>query len=113
MDWVLKALLGAAMVILIQALAQTKNYYLAGLAPLFPTFALISHYLVGTQRTVLELKETIIFSIFSLVPYFMYLVSLYYLVGRFSLVASLTGATGVWLISAAVLIKCFTAYSLQ
>jgi uncharacterized membrane protein (GlpM family) len=28
-----------------------KNYYLAGLVPLFPTFALIAHYIVGSERT--------------------------------------------------------------
>ena len=59
MDIFLKALIGAAVVVVIQLLTRSRNYYIAGLAPLFPTLALISHYLVGSQRTTTELKTTI------------------------------------------------------
>ena len=104
MDWILKAVLGAVAVMLIQVFAQTKNYYIAGLVPLFPTFALISHYLVGTQRPVTELKETVVFGMLSLIPYLLYLVSLYFLLGRFKLINSLAGATIVWILTAGVLI---------
>ena len=104
MDWILKALLGAAAVILIQFFAQSKSYYIAGLVPLFPTFALISHYLVGTQRPVTELRATIVFGMLSLVPYLLYLITLYCLVGRFKLTSSLVGATTVWILTAGVLI---------
>ena len=44
MGLVIKAALGALVVLLIGVLAKTKNYYIAGLIPLFPTFALIAHY---------------------------------------------------------------------
>ena len=104
MDWLVKALLGAGAVILIQVLALSRNYYLAGLVPLFPTFALIAHYLVGTQRSVPELKSTIVFGMASLVPYLAYLVALYLLVDRCRLCNALAGATAAWLITAAGLI---------
>ena len=42
MALVIKAALGALVVLLIGILAKTKNYYIAGLIPLFPTFALIA-----------------------------------------------------------------------
>jgi membrane protein GlpM len=91
-------------VMLIHVLAQSKSHYLAGLVPLFPTFALIAHYLVGTQRSVPELKSTIVFSMASLVPYLAYLVALYFLVDRCRLCVALAGATAAWLIVAAGLI---------
>ncbi len=47
MGLVIKAALGALVVLLIGVLAKTKNYYIAGLIPLFPTFALIAHYIVA------------------------------------------------------------------
>ncbi|MGC6643402.1 GlpM family protein, partial [Escherichia coli] len=58
MDLFLKAALGAAVVLILAALAKTRNYYIAGLVPLFPTFALIAHYIVGKGRTVADLKTT-------------------------------------------------------
>jgi membrane protein GlpM len=104
MELIVKALAGAVVVVIIQVLAQTKNAYIAGLIPLFPTFALIAHYIVGTQRTTADLKETILFGMFSLIPYFLYLVTLYFLVDRFRLVASLLGATFCWIVAATILI---------
>jgi membrane protein GlpM len=66
MELFVKTLASAIVVVIIQFLSRTKNAYLAGLAPLFPTFALIAHYIVGTERPTNDLKETIIFGIFSL-----------------------------------------------
>lgn len=104
MELLLKALVGALIVILIQLLAQTRHYYVAGLVPLFPTFALISHYIVGQERTTGELKQTVLFSMFSLLPYFVYLLALYFLVDRLKLAAALLGAVLAWTAAAGTLI---------
>lgn len=50
MGLVIKAALGALVVVLIGLLSKMKNYYIAGLIPLFPTFALIAHYIVASDR---------------------------------------------------------------
>lgn len=47
MDPAAKALLGAAVVLLVAALSRTRSYDVAGLVPLFPTFALVAHARVG------------------------------------------------------------------
>lgn len=38
-----------AAVALIALLSRSRNFFIAGLAPLFPTFALIAHYIVGSK----------------------------------------------------------------
>ncbi|MBC8450461.1 MAG: GlpM family protein [Chloroflexi bacterium] len=100
----IRALAGAAVVVIISLLSRTKNYYVAGLVPLFPTFALISHYVIGTERTVHELKETILFGMCSLLPYLAYLTALYWLVDRLKLELALVGAVACWVVAAIVLI---------
>ena len=105
MDLVFKAALGAAVVLLLAVLAKTKNYYIAGLVPLFPTFALIAHYIVGKGRSVDDLKTTIVFGMWSIIPYFVYLAALYVLVDRLRLEASLALAAVAWLIAATVLVS--------
>lgn len=87
MDLFFKALLGAAVVLIIAALSKTKNYYIAGLVPLFPTFALIAHYIVGKGRSIEDLKTTIVFGMWSIIPYFVYLATLYVMVDRLRLEA--------------------------
>ncbi|KMM86665.1 membrane protein GlpM [Pseudomonas taetrolens] len=105
MDLILKAALGAAVVIILAMLAKTKNYYIAGLVPLFPTFALIAHYIVGKGRSLDDLKTTIVFGMWSIIPYFIYLAALYILVDRMRLELSLALAAVAWLIAATVLVS--------
>jgi membrane protein GlpM len=103
-DLILKAALGAGVVILLAILSKTRNYYIAGLVPLFPTFALIAHYIVGKGRSIEDLKTTIVFGMWSIIPYFIYLLTLYVLVERMRLEASLALATLAWLIAATLLV---------
>ena len=99
-----RALLGALVVVVIQLFSRSRNYYIAGLVPLFPTFAIISHYLVGSQRTSAELKNTILFTMLSLIPYFIYLLALYLLVDRLRLELSLLASALSWAFAAGLLI---------
>ncbi|MGF6223888.1 membrane protein GlpM [Pseudomonas sp. F-14 TE3482] len=105
MDLIFKATLGAAAVVILAMLAKTKNYYIAGLVPLFPTFALIAHYIVGKGRSLDDLKTTIVFGMWSIIPYFVYLATLYVMVDRMRLEASLAVAAVAWLMAATVLVS--------
>jgi len=99
-----KAMMGALIVVIISYLAKSKNYYIVGLVPLFPTFALIGHIIIGTERGVGELKETIVFGMWSLIPYFVYLLILYLIVDRVELgYALLMGLIG-WATTALILV---------
>ena len=110
MGLLLKAALGALVVVLIGILSKTKNYYIAGLIPLFPTFALIAHYIVATERGIEALRTTIVFGMWSIIPYFIYLLSLWYFTGFLRLPVALTGAVVCWSLSAWVLIACWSRF---
>lgn len=92
------------LMIVIALLSDSKNFFLAGLAPLFPTFALVAHYTIGTQRTNADLKTTLIFSMLGIVPYFIYLLSTYILIDKLSLKLALFCATLFWIASAYILL---------
>jgi len=109
-DLILKASLGAAVVVLLAILSKTRNYYIAGLVPLFPTFALIAHYIVGKGRSLADLKTTILFGMWSIIPYFVYLATLYVLVDRLRLEVSLALATVAWLVAATVLVTLWMRF---
>lgn len=104
MGLLIKAALGALVVVLIGVLVKTKNYYIAGLIPLFPTFALIAHYIVASERGIEALRATIVFGMWSIIPYFLYLLSLWYFTGFLRLPLALGGAVVCWSLSAWVLI---------
>lgn len=109
----LKSLLGALAVLVIALLSRSRSFFIAGLVPLFPTFALIAHAIVGGERGMADLRTTALFGLYSLVPYAVYLLTVFALSLRCSLAVTLASATGAWLGAAALLLlawsRCFPA----
>jgi len=104
----LKSLLGAAAVLIIALLSKTSNFFVAGLVPLFPTFALIAHYIVGSERSATDLRTTALFGLWSLIPYAVYLLAVYALSTRTSLTTTLLLATAGWMLAALILLLAWT-----
>ena len=103
MIW-LKMLIGAVMVLVIQLFAQTRFFYLAALAPLFPTFALISHFIVGTERSQADLKVALISSILGVIPHLVYTLVVFVGINYISLYKALMLGVVAWIIAAAILV---------
>lgn len=100
----LKCSIGAAVVLLISIFSKSKTFYIAGLVPLFPTFALIAHVIVAQEKGTEALKQTALFGIWSLVPYFIYLLVVYLLATKLSMWSCFGVATLCWIVAAAGLI---------
>ena len=100
----LKCMLGAGVVLIISILSKSKAFYIAGLVPLFPTFALIAHAIVFQQKGAEALQKTALFGLWSLIPYTIYLVVVYVLATRMSMWSCLGLATLCWVVAAAGLI---------
>ncbi|CAA0180507.1 GlpM family protein [Acinetobacter baumannii] len=100
----LKCMLGAGVVLIISTLSKSKAFYIAGLVPLFPTFALIAHVIVFQQKGAEALQKTALFGLWSLIPYAIYLVAVYMLATRVSMWSCLGLATLCWVVAAAGLI---------
>lgn len=100
----LKCMLGAWVVLIISILSKSKAFYIAGLVPLFPTFALIAHVIVFQQKGAEALQKTALFGLWSLIPYAIYLVAVYVLATRMSMWSCLGVATLCWVVAAAGLI---------
>lgn len=104
----LKCLFGAVTVLIIALLSRSKSFFVAGLVPLFPTFALIAHYIVGSERSTADLRITALFGLWSLIPYAIYLLVVYWLSVRFALATTLLLATAAWTVGAAILVVAWS-----
>lgn len=104
----LKCLFGAVTVLIIALLSRSKSFFVAGLVPLFPTFALIAHYIVGSERSTADLRITALFGLWSLIPYAIYLLAVYWLSVRFALATTLLLATAAWTVGAAILVVAWS-----
>lgn len=101
---VFKCTLGALVVLLISILSKSKAFYIAGLVPLFPTFALIAHVIVFQQQGADALRRTALFGLWSLIPYAIYLIAVYLLATQMSVLSCLSLATLAWTIAAGILL---------
>ena len=106
----LKCMLGAGVVLIISILSKSKAFYIAGLVPLFPTFALIAHVIVYQQKGAEALQKTALFGLWSLIPYAIYLIAVYVLATRMSMWSCLGLATLCWVVAAAGLIYGWQLY---
>lgn len=104
MEYLFKAVAGAGMVLLIALLAKSKYFFLAGLAPLFPTFALFSHVLSYQSGGETALREVAFFGLLSIFPYATYLISVIMLAGRVSLWITLCIALLAWATAAVAIV---------
>ena len=99
-----KGFVGFSIVIILLLLSQTNKYYIAGLIPLFPSFAIVAHVIVYKGNGIKELKETILFGIFSIIPYFSYLMTLYYFVDLINFYYAIILSVFIWILLAFLLI---------
>jgi len=104
LDLAVKAIIGAVFTLIVSFLAKSNYYFLAGLLPLFPTFSLISHYMVSNSNTPTQFRNVVIFGAWSVIPYFAYLSAVYFLSYRFSIFWTLLGGVLVWLFFSFILI---------
>jgi membrane protein GlpM len=101
---VLKCLLGAAAVLLIALLSRSRSFFIAGMVPLFPTFALIAHVIVAQERSAADLRTTALFGLWALVPYAVYLALVFVFSVRASLAMTLGLALLGWFACAALVL---------
>ena len=113
MEYLLKGSIGAGVVILIAALSNTRFFFLSGLLPLFPTFALMAHILSYQEQGAAAVKSVIGFGLLSIIPYVTYLLSVMFLIDRFGLYKSLFTGLVLWLLAAAMTYSLWERFELQ
>lgn len=104
-NFLLKGLIGSFIVLIIVFLSKTDNYYIAGLIPLFPSFGILAQIIVYNEKGIEALKETILFGMFSIIPYLLYLLGIYYTIDLYGFFISIIVGIVLWTLSAIILIK--------
>ncbi len=99
-----KALLGAFVVVAMSLLAKMNLYFLIGLVPLFPTFALIGHGVSWNEGGQQAVQDASLFGLLSLLAYAGYLLVMYFGIKHFSVYMTFFMAVTTWATVAGVLI---------
>ena len=97
-----KALIGAGAVVLMSWLSGLRLYYLVGLVPLFPTFALIGNSIAWADGGVPALQQAASFGLMSLFSYASYLIAVYYFSNYFNIYITLLIGVVAWAVVASI-----------
>lgn len=100
---------GAVIAASLGVLARLNLYYLMGLVPLFPTFALMAHVLAAVGGNDTGLRMTVAFGLYALLPYAGYLGSILWLSHVMAPLASIAVGLCVWCVTAFALIWAWNA----
>ncbi|MBT3393551.1 MAG: hypothetical protein HN411_00360 [Waddliaceae bacterium] len=109
-DLSVKAIIGALVVVAIGLVTKTRYYFLAGLLPLFPTFALMGHYIAGNANTPEQFREIVIFGMLAIIPYFIYLGTVYFFHTKMTLIPTLSVGVIAWALSSVILVFIWNRY---
>lgn len=106
LELALKAALGAILVVVIGLLSKSAWYAVAGIAPLFPTFAIVAHVTMHRhkERTRDDLVSSVDTGLGALPVYLAYVLTVYLAVGYFSLGMSILASLLLWATSAIALV---------
>jgi len=91
--------------VLISWLSTSNFYFLIGLVPLFPTFTIVGQFTTWSTGGVEALRNMTLFGIVALIPYILYLASVYFLANKLNIVTTLSIALTVWSVSALALVE--------
>ncbi|RTL73088.1 MAG: hypothetical protein EKK41_01330 [Hyphomicrobiales bacterium] len=107
--YILLACGGAMIAASLGVLARLNLYYLMGLVPLFPTFALMAHVLAAASGNDTGLRMAAAFGLYALLPYACYLGSILWLSHAMPPLASIAVGLCAWFVTAFALIWAWNA----
>ncbi len=99
MEHLYKVIISVFIVLAISLLSKTKSFLIAGILPLVPVFAIFSQSIIFNDRGPTDLKKSILICMMSLIPYLIYLASMYFSIDRFSFQKSLMISVAIWLVA--------------
>jgi membrane protein GlpM len=101
--------IGAVIAMSLAYLARLNLYFMMGLVPLFPAFALMAHTMLATGGNVAGLRMAAAFGLYALIPYATYLTSIVVLSHVMPPIASVAIGLLGWFATATVLVMAWNA----
>lgn len=107
MYYVIVGTLGACLALAMALLVRARLFYLAGLAPLFPAFAVLAHLLTIQSGSRQGLRVAATFGLYSLLAYGSYLAGVLILSRTLSALLAIACSIAIWFVVALALAEAW------
>lgn len=103
MLWI-KCLAGALIMLAVHFILKSPVYFVSAILLSFPGLSMIAYYFMYQEHCAGQVMDTVRFAMFSQIPFFCFLLSLYLLLRKHPIGISLCGAFFLWLLTAGILV---------
>lgn len=110
MALLMKCLIACAIMIGIDQVSNTANYFMAGLMLSFPGLSMVAYYFLAKEGGKLKVINTTTFACLSLIPFAIFLMVLHGILKRTSFAIAMTVAFIAWLLAAIVVVACWQRF---
>ena len=97
---------------LLAVIAKSKFLFIAGLIPLFPTFAVMAHVIAGNTGGPEAVKQVAWFGMLAIIPYSGYLLTMIHTVEQYRMSLAITFSVGAWIVLSAIIVFLWNQKSL-
>lgn len=106
-----KCVIASAIMVGIDLVSQTDNYFIAGLMLSFPGLSMVAYYFLAEKGGKLEVIQTTTFALWSLIPFAIFLLALHVMLKKMSFTIAMVVAFVVWLLAALVLLVLWQRFT--
>lgn len=104
MNLVIKCVTAVIIMIAVNFVSKTKNFYIAGLILGFPGLSIIAYYFMYREQGALKVRMTTHFAMLAVVPFFCFLAALNFALKKNNIFYSILISSVVWIVLSLVVI---------
>lgn len=111
MDLFIKCIMAAIIMVIVDYISKTDNYYIAGLVLSFPGLSILAYYFMYMEQGPAKVRETTYFAIFSAIPFIIFLLVLNLTLKNHTIFKSILVSSMTWVFLSSILIVAWKKIS--
>ena len=104
MNLFIKCFVAIIIMIAVDYISKTNNYYIAGLVLSFPGLSILAYYFMYIEQGVSKVRVTTYFAMLSAIPFVTFLLVLNFTLKKYNIYNSILVSSMVWITASSILI---------
>jgi len=100
----IKCFVAVIIMIAVDYISKTNNYYIAGLVLSFPGLSILAYYFMYMEQGVSKVRVTTYFAMLSAIPFVTFLLVLNFALKKYNIYNSILVSSMVWITASSILI---------
>lgn len=104
MELFIKCIVAVIIMIAVNYISKTHNYYISGLVLSFPGLSILAYYFMYKEQGVSKVRTTTYFAMLSAIPFVIFLFTLNFTLKKYNIFNSILVSSTVWVVLSSIVI---------